>query len=110
MSDVHIGKSFLNKGKGLINVEIFFHVPNTKADNSYPGIDVSLAPGTTGPELTLLQAGTLVEVRQTKLYNLSDGVQTIKDSIRALWQGVATAKQNELDKDYRFYAIELERA
>ena len=122
MPDIHIGRSPYNKNKDLVKVNIFFHVPTNKGgSNEYPGVTPSLdyagnpilvssAPGVTAGELTSLQDATLVEVIQTKFYNLSLGVAAMKTAIRGLYADVASEKQTELDREYPFYGITLARA
>jgi hypothetical protein len=121
MPDIHIGKSIYNEKKDRVNVELFFHVPNSKANNAYPGLTesldlagnplpVSLAPGVTAQELTSLKNGTLIEVPKTVIYDLADGQNAIKLAAKQLWQGIADDEQARVDKDYGFYGTTLAKA
>lgn len=121
MPDIHIGKSPYIKRKGLVRVQIYFHVPNDKVSNSYPGlsesldnagiaIPVSSAPGMTEQELTDLKSGDLCEVQVNKLFNLGDGQAAIKAEIQEMWQAVADEKQAELNNEYPFYGVTLAKA
>lgn len=120
MADIHIGSSIFNKEKDQVDVEIFFHVPNTQNDNAYPGLTenldgggnvilVSSAPGILDTELTKLKEGSLLEYRTTKLFKLEIGIQAIKSEIQGLWQPVADREQARIDKDYKFYGTLLAR-
>jgi hypothetical protein len=119
--DIHISESPYNKAKRLIKVRAYYHVPNDKVNNSYPGlvealdnagtsIPVSTAPGVTGDELNAMKDGSLYEVIITKFYNLNDGQLAIKNAVRAKWQDIADKKQTELDKNYPFYGVTLDKA
>lgn len=121
MPDIHIGKSPYIIRKGLVRVQIYFHVPNDKVSNSYPGlteaidyignpIPVSIAPGVTAQELTDLKNGDLCEVQVNKLFNLGDGQAAIKTAIQEMWQNIADERQTELNNEYPFYGITLAKA
>lgn len=124
MSDIHIGKSPFNEKKGLIKIGIYFHVPNSKANNVYPGltptldsagnpIPVSIAPGVTAQELIDLESGVLYEVFYSKYFAYDGTIQRkneIKTEIKGLWQDFADNKQTELDNEYPFYGLTLSKA
>lgn len=125
MANIHIGISPYHKKKKLVKVQIYFHVPNNKANNSFPGVEeildnagnpipVSVAPGILATELTALKNGTLIEIRDAKFYNLADAsaqvIQEIKEDVQSLWQPIADKKQIEMDRDYRFYGTLLAKA
>jgi hypothetical protein len=121
MSDIHIGYSPYDKRKKMVNVQIYFHVPNGKSNNSYPGltefldnagnpIPVSSAPGVTAQELTDLKSGNLCEVQISRLFDLAKGVNAIKTAAQDIWQGIADEKQAELDKEYPLYGTTLSKA
>lgn len=124
MADIHIGKSPFDTKKNLIKVEIYFHVQNSKDNNSYPGltpqldsagnsIPVSSAPGVTDPELAELESGVLCEVPDSKPFQY-DGTPerraAIKAEIQGMWADIAAAKQTELDNEYPFYGVTLAKA
>lgn len=120
MSDIHLGESFYNDKKDLVRVRIFFHVPNTKVSNSYPGltesldnagnpIPVSVAPGVTAQELIDLKSGDSCEVQKTRLFDLADGKNAIEIEIQRMWQSAVDDEQARLDKEYPFYGTTLTR-
>lgn len=125
MSDIHIGRSPHNKAKGLIKIQLYFHVPTGKdATNKYPGITptldeagtpipVSAAPGILEDELTELTNGTLCEVFRDRFFSLGDSsAETkadIKTEIRKMWQAIADEKLEKFNREYPFYGTLLSK-
>lgn len=108
MSDIHLLESnFSANGSGAITV--VYHVPNDTGQNNYPGNTTSVVSGISQAELDALTAGTLAEVVKTVRDNVNKGQAVIKTHIQNMWAIVAANKQSELNKNYKFYGIELAR-
>lgn len=106
MSDIHLGKAYLEKKKGTITIKVFFHVPNT--GNAFPGGSSKIS-GLKQTEIDGLAAGSLVEVVKSIRVDIGKGKAASRIKIRGLWLGVALRTQAKLNKEYAMYGEALDR-
>jgi len=105
MADIHVLESNFRGDSGTLR--LIFHVPNDTNQNNYPGGVVSILSGLNQIEIDGLFNGTLYEEESSIRFHKNSPLSTVRSRIRKMWQPKADKVQAKLNKNYKFYGIEL---
>lgn len=109
MGDIHIGSALYNTSKQMCAFNVYFHIPNPRTNNSFPGTDKYEAPDLLPSEVHKIQNGAIIEVK--KIINVSAmwTPQQILNMAQVRWDNVTEELFYRLDKEHQLYGTVLNR-
>lgn len=110
--DLHLLESGINPETGLGFQRIAYHIQNIDkgVNNNYPGNGGTSVVLNIGAELTGLTNGTFYEAVVSIGIDINDEQSVIETLAQEYWHVVASTVREELNRNYKFYGIELTRS